>query len=59
MALPPARTCFSKPVNWMKVLVMKMMVVAVVVVTKAAAASAAAASRDGGGGRCSLHFHND
>lgn len=39
MASPPARTCLNKPVNWMKVLVMKVMVV----VTKAVAAATAAA----------------
>lgn len=40
-ASPPARTCLNKPVNWMKVLVMKMMV------TKAAAATAAVAAAAG------------
>lgn len=39
IASPPAGTCLNKPVNWMKVLVMKM----VVVVTKAVAAAATAA----------------
>lgn len=41
IASPPAGTCLNKPVNWMKVLVMKMVVV--VVVTKAVAAAATAA----------------
>lgn len=40
IASPPAGTCLNKPVNWMKVLVMKMVVV---VVTKAVAAAATAA----------------
>lgn len=43
MDSPPDRTCLNKPVNWMKVLVMKMVVV-VAVVTKAAAAATAAAN---------------
>lgn len=40
IASPPAGTCLNKPVNWMKVLGMKMVVV---VVTKAVAAAATAA----------------